>query len=124
MQKDAEGLPLRGNRRGMLGVRVPTDIKLDDEVTRAVSPGGGGLSVVPDDPVRLPLHYRPKTLGGHGTWPVFSIEPQQLGEPLSYRPDSAKPKDHGFLEPARVMTIEEYQAALAGTVNEWQEVPQ
>jgi hypothetical protein len=55
---------------------------------------------------------------------VFSIEPQQLGERLTYRPDPKKPKEHGFLEPARVMTIDEYQDVLAGTVNEWQEVPE
>lgn len=104
----------------MLGARVPIDIKTDPN--GHVHPGRGGMSVTPDDPVRLPPHFRPVALGGFGKLPVFGIETSRLGETLSYRPDIKKPTRHGFVEPGAVMTIAAYQLAIAATAPVWQEV--
>jgi hypothetical protein len=87
-----------------------------------VHPGRGGMSVVPDDPARLPPHFRPVALGGFGKLPVFGVEATRLGEKLFYRPDPKKPTRHGFVEPSAVMTIAAYQIAIAATAPVWQEV--
>lgn len=122
MQKDqATDHPLCGNGSCQLGARVGVDIRPDDD--NQVHPGRGGLSVTPDDPKHLPLHFRPKQLGGNGRLPVFQIECNQLGSSLQYRSDPQKPHAHGFIEPAKMMALSCYQAALAATQNRWSLVP-
>jgi len=88
----------------MLGVRVPIDVRPDANGT--VAPGGGGMSVTPDDPARLPPHLRPVSHGGLGVLPVFGMPVGGLGLLLSFRPDPRRPDRHGFVEPSRVMTLE------------------
>jgi hypothetical protein len=75
------------------------------------------MSVAPDDPADLPRHRRPAGLGGIGPDPVWYIEADQLGSELNFRQDRA---GHGFIEPARAMTLHEYQEALARTRRHWQ----
>jgi hypothetical protein len=118
MRKDKSGRPLCGTGPKMLGARVPTDIAPDDQGT--VSPETGGLSVTPDDPAFLPVHLRPKALGGQGKLPVFKIPVAALGALLAYRPDPKGPDRHGFIEPLRVMLLDAYQAALAATAPSWE----
>ena len=119
MRRNSEGRPLCGTGDSMLGARVPIDVKPDP--AGHVTPGKGGMSVTPDDPGRLPPHYRPIRLGGLGRLPVFQMAVSDLGGGLSYRPDAKKPDRHGFVEPASPMPLDEYQAHLAETKRAWRE---
>ena len=120
MVKDLDGRPTCGTGSCMLGARVPVDIKPDE--SGQVHPGGGGLSVTPHDPVRLPPHLRPISLGGFGKLPVFEVEEGDLGTQLRYRPDARKPDRHGQVEPALAMVLAQYQGALAATRAAWRQI--
>jgi hypothetical protein len=96
---------------------LPVDIVPDER--GQVRPESGGMSVTPDDPALLPVHLRPKTLGGQGKLPVFRIHVAALGALLAYRADPTRPDRHGFVEPIRVMLLDAYQAALAATPPRW-----
>jgi hypothetical protein len=74
-----------------------------------------GMSVTPDDPAWLPPHVRPRWLGGVGKLPVFSLDFAVIGAPLRVRLDPNHPDRHAFVEPASMMTVDEYQAALCST---------
>ena len=82
------------------------------------------MSVSPHDPRNLPEHRRPPLFQGSGRDPVWRIDQRQLPLILAYRPDPQN-ADHGFVEPARSMALQEYQEALATTqpcwilVNSW-----
>ena len=94
--------------------------KTPDEL---VHPGTGGMSVTPDDPARLPPHVRPRWLGGQGKLPAFFyLEFAALAPPLGVRLDPKHPERHAFVEPALMMTVDEYQAALCSTRGLWREV--
>lgn len=104
----------------MLGVRPGVALRPDD--TGRVVGGQGGLSVTPDDPMRLPPHVRPPRFGGKGKLPVFELPAGSLGGALSYRADPEHPERHGFVEPGAPMHLSEYQSALASTQSGWEEV--
>src|SRR5207249_1503991 len=86
--------------------------------TDRVQPGQGGLSVSPDDPLNLPRFRRPPAFQGTGRDPVWCLDSDGLGSELVYRPDPTNPA-HGFIEPARPMTLDEFQIAVAGTASLW-----
>ena len=115
MTPAADGLPAVGQSARALGVRPPTD-PTPDVLADPVSPGGGGLSVAPLDPQNLPPFRRPAALGGRGRDPVWVIAAHDLGPDLAFRRDSAT---HGLIEPARPMTLLEYETALAATRTRW-----
>jgi hypothetical protein len=46
---------------------------------------------------------------------VFELEPDELPKELRYRSDPANPEGHGFIEPTRRMSFEEYQRLLHST---------
>jgi hypothetical protein len=117
MRGAADGLPVVGPTARTLGVRLEIDIPVD--AYGMVRPGAGGLSVSPESPVYLPTHRRPPEFGGTGNDDVWFIAVNDLGPSLLYRPDPANPAGHGFVEPARRMTAEEYQQALAATRGAW-----
>jgi hypothetical protein len=120
MRKDANGFPEVGPNARALGVRPGVDIPaiLPDEL---VQPGQGGLSVSPDDPLNLPYFRRPAGFQGTGKDPVWAIDSDRLGPDLCFRSDSGRP-DHGFIEPIRTMTLDEYHSALFLTKKSWEEV--
>lgn len=118
MQEDRGG-PLVGATARTLGVRPGTDIVVDGD--GLVRPGTEGMSVSSGSPMNLPLHRRPPSLGGTGKDPVWAISPEQLAEELSYRP-APDDETHGFIEPAYVMSFEQYQAALHKTRQNWQRI--
>jgi hypothetical protein len=121
MKAAADGLPEVGSTARTLGVRPGTDIGVDG--AGMVHSGTGGMSVTPDDPMGLPDHRRPPECGGGtGRDPVFRILRSALGPDLSYRADPANPTGHGFVEPARTMSIDDYQGALAATRGRWERV--
>src|SRR5437870_3466949 len=97
MRSDPDGYPMTGETSRTLGVRRDWDVFPDpDEV---LYPGGGGLSVAPDDPTNLLEHRRPPESGGSGRDPVWVINTGDLPADLTYTADETNPK-HGFLEPA------------------------
>lgn len=117
MRASGGGIPEVGaNARG-LGVRPGTDVPArhpGDMVQR----GQGGLSVSPDDPMNLPYFRRPPEFQGTGKDPVWVCDDSKLGPDLVYRPDPVH-AGHGFIEPARSMTLAEFQQAVARTQAAW-----
>jgi hypothetical protein len=113
MREDPGGGPLVGPTARTLGVRPGYDIPI---VGGLVSPGTGGLSVAPDRPENLPEHRRSPQFGGTGKDPVWEIDVDFLGGDVVFRQD--KPA-HGLFEPAREMSIDEFQRALADLAPRW-----
>jgi hypothetical protein len=68
--------------------------------------------------MNLPYFRRPPEFQGTGKDPVWECDDSQLGPDLVYRPDPAH-SGHGFIEPARPMTLDEFQQALARTPTTW-----
>jgi hypothetical protein len=113
MREHTDGGPMVGPTARTLGVRPGDDIPV---VGGRVRPGTGGMSVAPDGPTQLPNHRRPPKFGGSGKDPVWEINLNSLGDDLIFHQD--KPK-HGLFEPAREMSIDEFQQALADLAPKW-----
>ena len=96
-----------------LGVRPDDDIPV---VAGMVQSRKGGMSVAPDHPSFLPDHRRPPTFGGTGKDPIWGISTDSLGIELTFRQDGPW---HGLFEPAREMSIGEFQRALADLASNW-----
>jgi hypothetical protein len=109
--------PLLADTATGLGVR-DWEVEYDDEGN--VEPGLGGMSVSPDVVENLPRFFLPRPFGGTGKHPAWSIDSEELGDRLTYRPDPEDP-GHGFIEPIRPMPLEEYRLALAETRDQWQQ---
>src|SRR5436309_1890023 len=120
MQEDAIGLPLMVPSARGLGVRPRIDVPAI-RLHEIVHPGQGGLSVSPDDPMNLPYFRRPPKLQGTGKDPVWVIDATGLGTDLCYRPDPIR-SGHGFIEPVRLMTLDEFQKAIAQTRASWRKI--
>jgi hypothetical protein len=120
MKENDQGLAEIGESARTLGVRPGIDVPAT-RPTDIVQPGQGGMSVSPDDPRNLPYFRRPLKYGGTGKDPVWTVTDGDLGPDLRYRSDPANP-GHGFVEPARSMTLAEYQRALTRTQRLWQKV--
>lgn len=118
MLRNPDGSPQCGSENCRLGVRIPIDIRPD--AVGFVHAGTGGMSVTPDDLVRLPPHFRPIAYGGIGKLPVFAMLTSRLGDFLSCRRDPKGPERHAFVEPAGVMPLAAYQDHLAATAPNWQ----
>ena len=119
MTEDIDGLPKTGpgGRLGSSTWQFSFSRCSRYESHDFVFPGQGGMSVTPHDPANLPRHRRPKGLGGIGPDPVWYIELDELGPDLVFRQNSSV---HGVVEPARPMTLQEFQNALATTHSRWQ----
>jgi hypothetical protein len=119
MKESADGKPVVGRSARELGVRTGTaanpDVPAIDDGD-IVSPWQGGMSVAPDDPLHLLRHRRPASLGGVGQDAVWYIETDDLPVDLQFRQDTPT---HGLIEPARSMTLKEYENALASTRQDW-----
>jgi hypothetical protein len=120
MRRVDGGAPPCGSVANQLGIRPGIDIPIAPD--KRVHPGTGGMSVTPDDPARLPPHVRPLWLGGQGKLPVFALDLAVIAAPLGVRLDPKHPERHAFVEPAMMMTVDEYQAALCSTRAFWSEV--
>lgn len=122
----ADGQPMVGRSKNMLGI-------VDGEIgvsATGVGPGSGGMSVAPRL-VDLPRHRLPRrlaaALGVPATgndklriWSLGAGEFQRgaLTSDLDLRPDPDR-QAHGFVEPARPMTLAAYEAALGATRPDW-----
>jgi hypothetical protein len=116
MRKSTIHQPDIGPGARTLGVRPDVDIPV---VKGMVMPATGGLSVAPDTPNHLPSHRRPAAFGGTGKDPIWSLDLDRLERDLTFRQDQSK---HGVIEPARPMSITEFQQALADTASKWEEL--
>jgi hypothetical protein len=117
MKEDRDGYPVTGSSGRTLGVRIdgPShDILVAADGT--VSPGIGGMSVALDAARNLPKHRLPKSLGGEGRDPVFSMSSATLPGSLLVRPDRYP---HAFVEPVVVCLFEQYEKNLSGTRFSW-----
>ena len=74
------------------------------------------MSAAPDAPENLPPLRRPPALGGKGKDPVREIDGDDLGPELQFRQDS---RTHALIEPARPVTLAEYEQALMATWAKW-----
>jgi hypothetical protein len=126
-------LPQVGPAANALGARLgPLAEGNDTPVAEdgTVQPGTGGMSVAPSV-AALPDHRIPKTLAlrfprarGNKNLVVWKMgtgpfEAGEVAEGVALRLDPDAPQRHGFVEPERTMTADEYQQALAATQKEW-----
>lgn len=120
-----DGLPsLTADGKGLRareGVGPLTDIPVHEG---RVNPSEGGISVTPDSPenFRSRPWLLPRSMGGKGRHPMWSIREGQLGPGLRFRPDPGDPYTHGFIEPARSMQVDDYQRLLEETRRRWARV--
>lgn len=120
MRADADGLPMVGTSGRYLAIRPNVDVPVD--AAGHVDPETEGMSVVPPPVENMEPHRRPPEFDGTGKDPVFEIETDELPDELRHRPDPANPERHGFIEPARRMSFEEYLAAVRSTRALWRKV--
>ena len=120
MKKDADDLPKIGRSSRELGVRVegPTlDLPVGNDGT--VEPGTGGMSVALDAAKNLPKPRLPRSLGGEGRDPVFSMRRSELSENLLSRVDRYP---HACVEPIRRCPLVQFESDLASTRLFWSKV--
>lgn len=101
----ADGLPAIGETGRYLGVRPGVDILVAPD--GFVDSGTEGMSVVPPPVENLVDHRRPPDFGGTGKDPGFELDTEDL------------PEGHGFIEPARRVSFEEYRRAIHQTRTLW-----
>ncbi len=124
MKESPNGGPQVGQTARTLGVRPGPGENTDLDVTPEgkVEPETGGMSVTPNSPAGLPPIRRPPSMGGRGKDPVWCMGTQCLPEGLTFRPDPKSPETHGFVEPTRSMSFEEYQQLIESTQASWEPV--
>jgi len=123
--------PMTGSGSCILGVRTPLDIAPDDKAN--VSGGRGGMSV--DASVEhIDIQFLPRRLhkSGHvagaignnslhiwliGEGPFFDTAVTEALN-LRLKPDDS---EHGFVEPAIPMSLDNYQSSLAATRDDWRD---
>jgi hypothetical protein len=122
---EMNGLPQVGSTARTLGVRVPTDIAVD--AAGRVSPGTGGMSVVPrwrDLPRhRIPtrLRHAVASASGSNLDACFRLGDGGfvgggLAPGLHLRVHSTT---HGFVEPQAVEPLGQYRDDVAATREQW-----
>jgi hypothetical protein len=120
MTPAADGLPQVSRSARSLGVRTPDESNRPDvtatDPADIIQPGTGGMSTAANDPANLPPLRRPTALGGTGKDPVWELDTDDLGPDLQARQDG---KTHVLIEPARAMTLDEFEQALTATRAKW-----
>lgn len=116
MKGDDMGFPLVEESARGLGVRINQDIPLAYD---QVLPLTGGMSTAPDNPLNLPSHRRPPSLGGTGKDPVFEFNTKNLPLGLKWVQDAP---GHGTIQPSFVMPYETYKTLLSSTKYLWKKI--
>jgi hypothetical protein len=117
MKAEADGLPKVGRSARELGVRIDgpsRDLAVGQD--GAVEPGTGGMSVALDAARNLPKPRLPRSLGGEGRDPVFTMCSATVPRALLLRQDRYP---HAFVEPARRCALSDFESDLAGTRSDW-----
>lgn len=107
--------PELGESALSLGIR---DRDIPNAINGTISPGNHGLSVTPNNPSLLP-EFALKEVAKRKAR-VWGMAEITLDPRLSYRPDPAKPKSHGFISPAIPMPVSEYKRLIQDTQKHWQ----
>lgn len=124
---EENGIPKLGGSPKKLGIRLPPNPKPDiqPDVNGYVHPpttaNPEGMSCAPKIQ-DLPAHRRPVPWNGTeltASFKVWEIEESDLGPDLIAFRGS---RNHITIGPARKMTVQEFQAALAATRSKWKEV--
>ncbi len=111
-----------------LAARVPVDIAPDQEGMVRPAPEdrekGDGLSVARHYRF-LPPNLVPTRLGGKARLPVevFQLQPSDVNEPLSFRPDKRNNPRHAVIEPSALMLLAAFQDAICATALHWERLP-
>ena len=118
MKPATDGLPQTGRGSRELGVRIDGPTR-DLPVTPdgMVHPNTGGMSVALDTARNLPKPRLPKSLGGEGRDPVFTlVSSERLLNSLTLRTDRYP---HALVEPASPCLLADYESNLAATRAHW-----
>lgn len=117
MKEEVDGLPKVGRSGRELGVRIdgPTrDLPVGKDGT--VEPATGGMSVALDAAQNLPKPRLPRSLGGEGRDPVFTMFTGGVPATLLLRLDRYP---HALIEPSRRCPLSHFETDLAGTRTFW-----
>ncbi len=125
MMPGNDGFPMIGKSSRMLGVRVPQDIAPDAE--GLVRPGAGGMSVAPGSEWNVPNHRRPRGMkrgsSGNSGDRMYALSDDSIPvDKLNVRPDPGFPETHAFFEPAASVKLQQYEADLADTREDWRQI--
>jgi hypothetical protein len=120
MKAQPDGLPMVGRSSRELGVRTEGPIRdLPIAQNGTVEPGTGGMSVALDAARSLPKPRLPRSLGGEGRDPVFSMHRIKLPGTLLTRVDRYP---HALIEPVRRCLLLAFESDLASTRLSWSKV--
>jgi len=116
MKEETDGLPkVERSGRG-LGVRTvgpARDLPVGEDGT--VEPATGGMSVALDAARNLPKPRLPRSLGGEGRDPIFTMFTAGVPATLFLRPDRYP---HALIEPGGRCPLSHFETDLAGTRTE------
>lgn len=118
MRPEPDGYPTLGASLSTLGVRRVKDIPVLPDGTAA--PGTGGMSVTPDDPDAMPFDLLPRSRGGDGRHPIFSLAVGRLPGSLTVRVDAP---DHANVEPTYACQFDRYNDDVQATRLTWIKLP-
>ena len=120
MKAEADGLPKAGRSGRELGVRIDGPARdLVVGLDGTVEPGTGGMSVALDTAQNLPKPRLPRSLGGEGRDPVFTMLAAEVPRTLLLRPDRYP---HALVEPGRRCPLPDFESDLASTRSLWSKV--
>src|SRR6266567_2156325 len=120
MKAEPDGFPKAGRSGRELGVRTDgpiRDLPVGEDGT--VEPKTGGMSVALDAAQNLPKPRLPRSLGGEGRDPVFTMQRPDVPETLILRIDRYP---HAVVEPIRRSLLIEFEFDLASTRSLWSKV--
>lgn len=119
MKVDADGLPMIGTRRNMLGVRPTDPTNTNPKRKFDVDAVIGSDPVLPGTKKGLSVSVATGGFQPTRDEALWEVEDDLLAD-FAAIPD--RPPHH-VLEPRRAMTLDEYQDALAATQYLWDRVP-
>ncbi len=120
MKAEADGLPKVGRSSREIGIRIEGPIRdLPVREDGTVEPGTGGMSVALDAAQNLPKPRLPRSLGGEGRDPIFTMLRAEVPETLLARVDRYP---HALVEPIRRCSLLEFEFDLASTRPFWSKV--
>ena len=117
MKAEGDGLPRVGRSSRELGVRIDGPMRdLAVGQDGVLEPGSGGMSVALDAAHNLPKPRLPKSLGGEGRDPVFTMITEAVPRTLRVRPDRYP---HALVEPSDRCHLRDFESDLASTRPLW-----
>ena len=120
MKAEPDGFPKVGRSGRELGIRIDGPIRdLLVGEDGMVEPEAGGMSVALDAARNLPKPRLPRSLGGEGRDPVFSMPRAEVPETLTLRVDRYP---HALVESIRRCLLVEFESDLASTRPFWRKV--